>query len=64
MSHFLTNSGTTKFGLEHMEEVRRNTISKWDSLGFLDGVTGKTKQNIAELYDGKASAMLNESEVK
>jgi len=42
-----------------MKEVRENTISKWDSLGFLDGLKGHVKENIAQLYESEASHLLN-----
>jgi predicted GIY-YIG superfamily endonuclease len=44
-----------------MKQIRKDTISKWESSGFLDGLSGHVKTNIAELYDCKASCLLNES---
>jgi len=61
MSQFLT-SGTTNVSLQHMKQIRENTISKWDSLGFLDGLKGHVKENIAELYESEASQLLNQVE--
>ena len=60
-SHFLTGSGVGNIGLNHMKQVRENTISKWDSLGFLEGLKGHVKENIAQLYENEASHLLNES---
>lgn len=58
---FLTSGGTigTKT-LEEMKIVRKNTISKWESLGFLDGLSGHIKPNIAELFECEASQLLKE----
>lgn len=60
-SNFLTGSGVGNIGLNHMKQVRENTISKWDSLGFLEGLKGHVKENIAQLYENEASHLLNES---
>ena len=47
--------------LEHLKQIRGKTISKWDSLGFLEGLKGHVKENIAQLYENQASALLNEA---
>jgi len=39
---------------------RQAIIDKWSSLGFLDGLEGHVKDNIATLYESQASALLNE----
>ena len=61
MSHFLTSGQVGNIGLNHMKQVRENTISKWESLGFLEGLRGHVKENIAQLYENEASHLLNES---
>tara|TARA_R110000796_G_scaffold11198_5_gene37394 strand:+ start:19311 stop:21101 length:1791 start_codon:yes stop_codon:yes gene_type:complete len=62
MSNFLTGkAGVGTIGLNHMKQVRENTISKWDSLGFLEGLKGHVKENIAQLFENEASHLLNES---
>jgi hypothetical protein len=61
MSHFLTSGQVGNIGLNHMKTIRENTISKWDSLGFLVGLKGHVKENIAQLYENEASHLLNES---
>jgi hypothetical protein len=60
-SNFLTSGKVGNIGLNHMKQVRENTINKWDSLGFLDGLKGHVKENIAQLYENEASHLLNES---
>jgi hypothetical protein len=37
------------------------TQQKWDSLGFLDGLKGHVKENIAQLYENQASNLLTEA---
>lgn len=61
MSNFLTSGKVGNIGLNHMKAIRENTISKWDSLGFLEGLKGHVKENIAQLYENEASHLLNES---
>jgi hypothetical protein len=60
-SHFLTEAKVGNIGLSHMKQIRENTISKWDSLGFLDGLQGHIRENMAQLYENEASHLLNES---
>jgi hypothetical protein len=61
MANFLTSGKVGNIGLNHMKQIRENTIGKWDSLGFLDGLKGHVKENIAQLYENEASHLLNES---
>lgn len=43
-----------------MKKIREQTIEKWNHLGFLEGLSGHVKENIAQLYCCQASALLNE----
>jgi hypothetical protein len=61
MSNFLNSGQVGNIGLNHMKEVRRLTQSKWDSLGFLEGLRGHVKENIAQLYENQASSILTEA---
>jgi hypothetical protein len=58
----LLNSGQVgNIGLNHMKTVRTQTQQKWASLGFLEGLKGHVKENIAQLYENEASHLLNEA---
>ena len=58
----LINSGEVgNIGLEHLKQIRTKTMSKWDSLGFLEGLKGHIKENVAQLYENQASSLLTES---
>jgi hypothetical protein len=35
-------------------------ISKWDRLGFLEGLKGHVRDDITKLYESHASCLLNE----
>ncbi len=61
MSHLLTSGQVGNIGMNHMKAIRKETQSKWDSLGFLDGLKGHVKENIAQLYENQASTLLTES---
>jgi hypothetical protein len=61
MGHLLNSGEVGNIGLEHLKQIRSKTISKWNSLGFLDGLKGHIKENIAQLYENQASALLSES---
>ena len=61
MSHLLTSGQVGNIGMNHMKAIRKETQAKWDSLGFLDGLKGHVKENIAQLYENQASTLLSES---
>jgi hypothetical protein len=58
----LLNSGEVgNIGLEHLKQIRTKTMSKWNSLGFLDGLKGHIKENVAQLFENQASSLLTEA---
>jgi hypothetical protein len=61
MGHLLNSGEVGNIGLEHLKQIRSKTIGKWDSLGFLEGLKGHVKENIAQLYENQASALLTEA---
>jgi hypothetical protein len=61
MSNLLTSGQVGNIGLNHMKAIRKETQSKWESLGFLDGLKGHVKENIAQLYENQASTLLTEN---
>ena len=61
MSHLLNSGQVGNIGINHMKEIRRQTQSKWDSLGFLEGLKGHVKENVAQLYENQASSLLTET---
>lgn len=61
MSHLLTSGQVGNIGLNHMKAIRLETQAKWESLGFLEGLKGHVKENIAQLYENQASNLLTES---
>ena len=61
MGYLLKSGEVGNIGLKHLKQIRENTINKWDDLGFLDGLKGHVKENIAQLYENQASHLINES---
>ena len=57
----LTSGQVGNIGLNHMKQIRQETQAKWNSLGFLEGLRGHVKENIAQLYENQASMLLSES---
>ncbi len=58
MSKLLNSGQIGNIGLEHMKKIRQQTQEKWGGLGFLDGLSGHVKENIAQLYECCASSLL------
>jgi hypothetical protein len=61
MSHLLNSGQVGNIGLNHMKAVRNQTQTKWDSLGFLEGLKGHVKENVAQLFENQASSLLTEA---
>ena len=61
MSNFLNEQKVGNIGLELIKEMREKTVSKWESTGFLEGLNGHVKDNIAILFENQAKELLKES---
>ena len=61
MSHLLNSGQVGNIGLNHMKQIRQQTQSKWDSLGFLEGLKGHVKENVAQLFENQATSLLTEA---
>ena len=60
MGRLLNSNEVGNIGMEHMKKIKQETQDKWANLGFLEGLSGHAKPNIAELYCCQASTLLNE----
>lgn len=63
MGALLESGMVGNIGLKHLRVIKEDTIKKWDSLGFLEGLDGHQKDNIAQLYENQASYLINEAAV-
>jgi hypothetical protein len=61
MAHLLNSGQVGKIGVNHMKEIRNQVQTKWDSLGFLEGLNGHIKENVAQLFENQASSLLTEA---
>jgi len=63
MGALLESGMVGNIGLKHLRVIKEDTIKKWDDLGFLEGLDGHHKDNIAQLYENQASYLINEAAV-
>jgi hypothetical protein len=63
MGALLESGMVGNIGLKHLRVIKEDTIKKWDDLGFLEGLDGHQKDNIAQLYENQASYLINEAAV-
>lgn len=63
MGALLDSGMVGNIGLKHLKVIKEDTIRKWDELGFLEGLEGHKKDNIAQLYENQASFLINEAAV-
>ena len=61
MGALLESGLVGNIGLKHLKVIKEDTINKWDRLGFLDGLKGHLKENVAQLYENQASHLINEA---
>ena len=61
MGALLESGLVGNIGLKHLKVIKEDTISKWDKLGFLEGLRGHLKENVAQLYENQASQLINEA---
>ena len=61
MGALLESGLVGNIGLKHLKVIKEDTINKWDKLGFLEGLKGHQKENVAQLYENQASYMINEA---
>ncbi len=51
MGALLESGLVGNIGLKHLKVIKEDTINKWDKLGFLEGLKGHLKENVAQLVD-------------
>jgi hypothetical protein len=61
MGALLESGLVGNIGLKHLKVIKEDTIGKWDKLGFLEGLKGHLKENVAQLYENQASYLINEA---
>ncbi len=61
MGALLESGLVGNIGLKHLKVIKEDTINKWDKLGFLEGLRGHMRENVAQLYENQASFLINEA---
>jgi len=61
MGALLDSGMVGNIGLKHLKVIKEDTLNKWNGLGFLDGLKGHVKENIAQLYENQATHLINEA---
>jgi len=61
MGALLESGLVGNIGLKHLKVIKEDTIQKWDKLGFLEGLKGHMRENVAQLYENQASYLINEA---
>jgi len=61
MGALLESGLVGNIGLKHLKVIKEDTIEKWNKLGFLEGLRGHLKENVAQLYENQASHLINEA---
>ncbi len=61
MGALLESGLVGNIGLKHLKVIKEDTINKWDKLGFLEGLGGHLRENVAQLYENQASHLINEA---
>jgi len=62
MGYLLKSGEVGNIGLKHQKAIREATVNKWGDLGFLEGLDGHVRENIALLYENQASVLINETD--
>jgi Major capsid protein Gp23 len=57
----LTSGQVGNIAYNQAKLVRETVVNRWDSLGFLDGLKGHMKENIATIFENQAGYLMNES---
>jgi len=61
MGSLLESGLVGNIGLKHLKVIKEDTINKWSDLGFLEGLKGHLKENVAQLYENQAAYLINEA---
>jgi hypothetical protein len=61
MGYLLKSGEVGNIGNDHTKQIREATINKWGEIGFLDGLKGHTRENIALLFENQANALIKET---
>jgi hypothetical protein len=61
MSKLLNSGQVGKTANTHMKLIRESVYQKWNEIGFLEGLNGTIKDNMAQLFENQAGNLINET---
>ena len=61
MREFLSSGQVGNIELNAQRKIREDIQSRWDALGFTEGLEGNIKENVATLYENEAKMILGEA---
>lgn len=61
MKEFLTSGQVGNIELNAQKKIRQDILERWERLGFVEGLTGHLKENIATLYENEAKHLISEA---
>lgn len=61
MREFLTSGQVGNIELNAQKKIREDVQNRWEQLGFVEGLEGNIKENIAMLYENEAKHLINEA---
>ena len=61
MKEFLASGEIGNIELNAQKKLREEIQDRWDKLGFLEGLEGNIKENIAQLYESEAKHLIYEA---
>ena len=61
MREFLTSGQVGNIELNAQKKIREDIQNRWEALGFVEGLEGNIKENIATLYENEAKHLISEA---
>lgn len=61
MREFLSSGAVGNIELNAQKKIREQILERWEKLGFVEGLHGHIKENIATLYENEAKHLLREA---
>lgn len=61
MREFLASGAVGKIEYDAQKKIRQDIQERWERLGFVDGLQGHIKENIATLYENEAKHLIYEA---
>ena len=61
MREFLTSGQVGNIELNAQKKIREDIQNRWEQLGFVEGLEGNIKENIATLYENEAKHLIKEA---